>query len=249
MNKDSIYKLIGYKGEYNKEVKAKLRKLLKKYHPDHNNGESETFKIINEIKKELEQGISVKNKSISNSYKKKKQSEIKEDFQYYQKQIKVLSKKNEMIKTKINDRNKNIEEFSKRYNLLNEKLTKNQEMLCNNKDNISYLKKFRKKYIIYILSLIILIILYFIIQNILFIVIISIIFIILSIDIGKLCLNIKEITLMSNNYLQKNFGLFKEINALKDKINDEKKELLSLEREIIKNSNDIRFYQNQLNKK
>ena len=51
MKKDSIYKLIGYNGEYNKNVKSKLRALLKKYHPDHNNGNDEVFKIINEVKK------------------------------------------------------------------------------------------------------------------------------------------------------------------------------------------------------
>lgn len=247
MNKDSIYKIIGYEGEYNKEVKAKLRKLLKKYHPDHNNGESEIFKLINEIKKELEHNINIKIKNVN--IKTKKAEISKDNFQYYENQIKKLLKQNELLRTKINNKNSDIEKISKRYNLLNEKLSKNQGILCENNDNVNYLKKFQKKYIVYILSLIISIIIYLLKKNILFIGLISIIIIILTIDVGKLYLSIKEITSNSNDYLKKNFDLFKDIEHLKDRINEEKRELLVFERELIKNNNDIRFYQNQLNKK
>lgn len=246
MDRDNVYKIIGYKGEYNKEVKAKLRKLLKKYHPDHNNGASETFKIINEIKKELEHGIKLKSKNKNNL---KNSNEFKDDLQYYQNQIKILLNENEIIKNKINDNNINIEEYSKKYTLLIEKLTKNQGLLCDNYDNVNYLKKFQKKYIIYILLLVIFAITYLLTKNILFIILLSIITIILTIDILNLYLRIKEITLKSNNYIHKNFDLFKEIKDLKDKINKEKQIILSHERELIKNSNDVRFYQNQLNKK
>lgn len=54
MTKQEIYVKIGYKGEYTKEVKRRLRELIKKYHPDLNNGDDRTMKILNEVKSELE---------------------------------------------------------------------------------------------------------------------------------------------------------------------------------------------------
>ncbi len=53
MNKDSIYQIIGYQGEYNNNVKKALKKLLKDNHPD-NHGDIKLFKLINEVKRELE---------------------------------------------------------------------------------------------------------------------------------------------------------------------------------------------------
>ena len=53
MNKESIYKIIGYNGEYNSSVKRAIRKLLKTNHPD-NNGDRRIFELICEVKEELE---------------------------------------------------------------------------------------------------------------------------------------------------------------------------------------------------
>ena len=70
MNKDSIYRIIGYHGEYSDSVKKALKKLLKENHPDRN-GNVEIFKIINEVKNELEtdkvsfQYAKVKNNEVS----------------------------------------------------------------------------------------------------------------------------------------------------------------------------------------
>ena len=56
MNKQEILEFINYKGKYNKEVKTKLNKLIKKYHPDKNKNDKETILILYEVKKELEEG-------------------------------------------------------------------------------------------------------------------------------------------------------------------------------------------------
>ena len=248
MNKDSIYKLIGYKGEYNKEVKTKLRKLLKKYHPDHNKGNSETFKLINEVKKELEKSPKLK-VNISNETSENIQESItKEDLEYYYKRIAFLHEQNKIIQSKIEERNNHLKEILQKFNSLNEKTTTNNELLCENNDNVNYLKMFRKKYIIYILSFSIFIIGYLLTKNLFFILLIIIIIIVLSIDISKLYLSIKELTGKNNNYLLKNIELFKEIDAIKNDISNQKKIILGLCRELDKNNNDIRFYQNQLNK-
>ena len=156
MNKDSIYKLIGYEGEYNKEVKAKLRKLLKKYHPDHNKGNSETFKLINEVKRELEKNPHLKVKNSKETNENIQENITKEDLEYYQKKIVFLQEQNKKIENKIEENNNNLKEILQKFNSLNEKLTNNSELLCENNDNVNYLKMFRKKYIVYILSFLIL---------------------------------------------------------------------------------------------
>lgn len=53
MTKEEIYEAIGYNGKYNKEVKRKLRLLMKKFHPDLNAGDDSTMKLLVEVKNEL----------------------------------------------------------------------------------------------------------------------------------------------------------------------------------------------------
>lgn len=63
MTKEEIYKYINYQGKYDINVKRRLKKLIKKYHPDLNNGDDKVMKLINEVKIELE------SKKGSSSYK------------------------------------------------------------------------------------------------------------------------------------------------------------------------------------
>ena len=96
MNRNDILKAINYNGEYTKEVKKKLRELLKKYHPDHYKKESDTFKLISDIKKDLDN-----NKKINVVKKKEvKKSNISDDYkitneisELYKKLDDVLAKK------------------------------------------------------------------------------------------------------------------------------------------------------------
>ena len=66
MNKKDIYTYLKYNGVY---VKRNLKKLIKKYHPDLNNGDDTIMKLINEVKKELEtNNVSINNnKDINNN--------------------------------------------------------------------------------------------------------------------------------------------------------------------------------------
>ena len=62
MTKEEIYKYLKYIGIYDSGVKRRLKKLIKKYHPDLNNGDDTVMKVINEVKKELESNsVSIKN--------------------------------------------------------------------------------------------------------------------------------------------------------------------------------------------
>ena len=88
MNKESIYRIIGYHGEYNNNVKKAIRKLLKENHPD-NNGDRRVFELINEVKKELEENrVSFDYKKIKSSIKKNEDI----DYEYCYKMIDSISK-------------------------------------------------------------------------------------------------------------------------------------------------------------
>ena len=64
MTKEEIYKYLKYNGVYDSGVKRRLKKLIKKYHPDLNNGDDTVMKVINEVKKELENNtVSIKNEN------------------------------------------------------------------------------------------------------------------------------------------------------------------------------------------
>ena len=109
MNRKEIIELINYKGEYTKEVKKKLRELLKKYHPDHYKKEDNTFKLINEIKKELESG-----KKISFENKKDYEKEHHNDYKITE-EILDLSRKRERLIDKKNNYKKELSKLQSDY--------------------------------------------------------------------------------------------------------------------------------------
>lgn len=245
MNRDRIYELIGYKGEYNKDVKGKLRNLLKKYHPDNKKGNVEYFKLINEVKNELEKGKSFyKEKNI-----KEKKKDSNEDYEYYQSKITDIQKEKNIIIDKISVQKQKIIKLFDKYNVLNTNIIENNQNLCNQKDSINDLKNYKNKYIIYLISIILVIILYLFTKNNWLLLLLILIIIILGYNVINLYLNIKKLTSNSNKYLLKNIEIIKDLETLKERINDEKKKLLVLERQLSKLDYDIRFYQNRINSK
>lgn len=54
MTKEEIYIQLGYTGSYTKEVKKRLRQLIKKYHPDVYHGDDTIMKLLNEVREEIE---------------------------------------------------------------------------------------------------------------------------------------------------------------------------------------------------
>lgn len=57
MNKKEIYEYLNYKGKYTKDVEKKLKKLIKKFHPDRNNSDKSTILVLYEVKKEVENDV------------------------------------------------------------------------------------------------------------------------------------------------------------------------------------------------
>ena len=112
MNKESIYRIIGYKGEYNNNVKKAIRKLLKENHPD-NNGDRKIFELINEVKKELEEN------KVSINYKKN-QSNIPVgddiDYLYCSKMIDKITKEKEAYQKAYDKKKKELADVIDNYN-------------------------------------------------------------------------------------------------------------------------------------
>lgn len=95
MTRKDILNYIKYEGEYTKEVKKKLRELLKKYHPDHYKKESDTFKKINEIKKELDSG-----KKLSFDEPKENDKPSVADYKITEEIIDLSKKRDELLDKK-----------------------------------------------------------------------------------------------------------------------------------------------------
>lgn len=101
MTKEEIYKYINYQGKYDINVKRRLKKLIKKYHPDLNNGDDKVMKLINEVRKEIENNEG--NYKEYTSFKKVKSRFSKQEIL----NITVLINK---LKIEIKDLNKKIKD-------------------------------------------------------------------------------------------------------------------------------------------
>ena len=76
MTEQEIIEYIGFSGTYTKNVKKKLNKLIKKYHPDRNKNDKTTILILYSVKERLENNTLTytKNniiKTKTNKYKNK----------------------------------------------------------------------------------------------------------------------------------------------------------------------------------
>lgn len=145
MNRKEILKEINYKGEYNREVKKNLKGLLKKYHPDHYKKESDTFKLINSIKKDLEEG-----KKINVEEEERKESNPK-DYSTYE-EILELSNKRDKLLDKKTKYQKEIEDLYQRYQVEYDKEIKNRNIEFDNSNEIIGLQDKRRIYNLLLIS-------------------------------------------------------------------------------------------------
>ncbi len=251
MNKQEILEYIKYKGKYTKEVKSKLNKLIKKYHPDKNKDDKETILILYEVKKDLEAGKELK-------YKKEKKEDIKEEQEqeeenninvfFIERIIRVLKQRKKFIQKQLNNLYKKsyyyinkIYEESYDKGLIDIKI----EELDN---NINFIKKVDNIEILILLTIIL----------ILFISIISkkfflVIFIIFPILFEASYLKSKQ------KYINDTKKLIEKLNRKRKEFIDREEEYnknieelrkneIELEREIKTINNDIQFYNNELSK-
>lgn len=235
MNKQDIYKIIGYNGNYDNKVKKAIRKLLKENHPD-SGGNIENFKIINEVKKELEENkvsIIVNKKNISNNFK-----DI--DYQYCIDKKKQLENKKELLQKELNEIKDNLKLNIDNYAILYKSSLDKEHMLYNNIDNLN-----RLMMIICVLTTLLIITLgIMIIFNKNVFIILSILLVLLVIWVIAFLKKIKSINNEKKVKLDDYFDTVNEIKISKKIKKDLNNKKLDLERKINKINNDIRFYDN-----
>lgn len=237
MNKESIYRLIGYQGEYNTSVKKALKKLLKENHPDYK-GDARIFSLINEVKKELE------NNQVSFKYEKSDNVIDDLDYHYCEEMLIKLQKDeeaiNKLIKEKYNTRTNLLLMYEEKYH---KRINSEANLLSNDSVN---LKRF--KYLLIMLLVILLIvfilaiylnkIFLFIIFGIISLIIISFVYSYFNAFQTKLDKRKKLVDIYVNEIHN-----IKELNKQKEILNNE---IVDLERKLNNIQNDLRFYKNIL---
>lgn len=243
MTKEEIYKYIKYNGVYDSGVKKRLKKLIKKYHPDVNNGDDTVMKLINIVKKELESGnVSVKDTSIT---KDKTINKNSVDVLSITGLIKKLNKEINSLNKKIiegyKDEYKLFMEYNSSMNLYNT-LKLNEKLI---KSKIIRLKKIRwidkLNIFLVIISLILMINnIYFSIMLISIIYLEIILILIRYMKIKKYNSDIIEIEKMDKEY--------KEFNkSIKDEIAVLNKDLFNVKKDVRKQKENVRYYEKKLN--
>ncbi len=243
MNKESIYKIIGYNGEYNTNVKRAIRKLLKENHPD-KNGDRKIFELINEVKEELEN-----NKVSYNPKKGNYSTKIKDDIDYnycFEMIEKITKEKRiytDILKKKKDKLSKDIKDYQNYYR---DSIDLETYLLSNSQ----YMSKLKSNRTISVIVLVLTIILFLvaILKNsmILFILFVILVFVCVII-IYRSFMIIQKIAENNRNKVSSYVGINSKLRNNKDNQDKLKKEINELNNKINDMDNDLRFYKNLFN--
>ena len=241
MTRKEILEYLNYKGRYTKDVKKRLNKLLKKYHPDNNKSDKDTILVLYQIKKELEDG--------NLKYEVKSKNEEATDYSFF---IELMINKLKSKKSRID---KKIEDLYKKINIHYEKVNNKQEQIDLIDTDILELEEDISKLlsidiIDYIIIFFIVLFIFLMIGFKNFLFIICILFLVLieiyymyirrSIYIDKKS-ELRKIKRIRNNVKD-------EYNVIKDKIVILEDDEVKLKRERNRINNDISYYSHELSK-
>lgn len=243
MTKEEIYEYINYQGKYDINVKRRLKKLIKKYHPDLNNGDDKVMKLINEVRKEIE----------NNEGNYKEYTPFKTMKSRFSKQeilnITVLINK---LKREINDLNKKINDcYHDEYELYqkyNSSLSIYNQILLKRdliSDRIIKIKKINRwdKLSLVIIIVLILCCLFNFNYSICLFFYVYIIAIVIAIRIQKVRSLKKE--LISIDSALEQYKL--DIDLIKLKINDLKLDIFKVKKNVKNLYSSLRTYEKQIN--
>ena len=245
MNKQEILEFINYKGKYNKEVKTKLNKLIKKYHPDKNKNDKETILILYEVKKELEEGKKLEYNE--ESIKSEEKIERTNPF-FIERIIKILKQRKRFVQKELNNL------YKRSYYYLNKIYKESYDKgLLDIKieeldNNIKYIKKIDNIEIMIILIVIIIIFITIITKMMLLLLLIIIPFILEIYYLNSKNHFINDTTKLIEKLKNKRQDFIdreKEYNKNVEKI---RKREVELEHEIKSINNDIAYYNHELSK-
>ena len=243
MTKEEIYTYLKYNGVYDSGVKRRLKKLIKKYHPDLNNGDDTVMKLINEVKKELETNSVSVNIDSNNKVKKSNKSSvdiinITSIINKLNKELVILNKK---IEDGYHDEYKLFIEYNNALSLYNT-LKLNERLI---KSKIVRLKKFRgiDKFNILLLLISIGLVfksVYFSIMSISIIYLELILVLVRFFKIKRYKEELKSINKMDKEY--KEFS-----NNIKERIDMLNKDLFGVKKDARVNIEKIRYYESMMN--
>lgn len=241
MTRKEILEYLNYKGRYTKDIKKRLNKLLKKYHPDNNKSDKDTILVLYKIKKELEDGTL--------KYEVKSKDEEVTDYSFF---IELMINKLKSKKSRIDNK---IEDLYKKINIHYEKVNNKQDQIDLIDTDILELEEDISKLlsidtIDYIIIFFILLFIFLIIGFKNFLFVICILFLVL--------IEIYYMYIRKNIYIDKKSELRKikrirnnvkdEYKVIKDKIVILEDDEVKLKRERNRINNDISYYSNELNK-
>lgn len=240
MNKKSIYKLIGYNGEYNSSIKKAIRKLLKENHPD-SGGDRRIFELINEVKEELE------NNKVSFNYKKntnsiKKNEDI--DYLYCSKMIDEITKEKNIYTRNLKKKTEKLSQCINEYKEYYRKSIDLEAILLSNTQNMNKLKSIKAISIILIILASLVFILSVWKKSIAFFIIFTIIAIICVLTIHESFHIMSKMTENNKNRVKKYVGVNSNIRSNNEEQEELKKEINELNKKINNCENDLRFYEN-----
>lgn len=244
MTKKDIYNYLKYNGVYDSGVKKRLKKLIKKYHPDRNNGDDTVMKLINEVKKELEtNSVSVNIDSNNNELNRSNKSSV--DIINITSIINKLNKELVLLNKKIedgyHDEYKLFIEYNNAISLYNT-LKLNERLI---KSKMVRLKRVRgiDKFNIFLLVISIGLIFksaYFVIMSISIIYLELILILVRYFKIKKYKEELKSIHKMDKEY--KEFS-----DNIKEKIDILNKDLFGVKKDARVNIEKIRYYESMMN--
>ena len=239
MNKNDVYRIIGYHGEYNADVKKALRKLLKENHPD-NKGDRKKFELINEVKKELENG------KVSYIEKKIVKDKNNIDYDFCNKMINDLKVKKNILTEQINTKKELLNISLREYETLYKESLELENNLLVNSPYIKKIQKFKQLSIILIVLLLFVFALSIIKNSNVFFGIFLLLVLICIFIVQRYMLLVHKINEMSKkrieSYLKVNSYLKKNMR----KQNSIKKDIREIKRKLVNVENDLRFYRNLL---
>lgn len=242
MNKESIYRIIGYSGEYNASVKKAIRKLLKENHPD-NNGDRKIFELINEVKKELEEN------RVSFDYKKNKSS-IKKyediDYSYCHKMLNSINEEIAIYTKELNNKKRELANSITDYKGFYQNSIDLETYLLSNNEHKKELKGIKIFCIISLMLATIAFIVSIMTRNIIILGVFIVLALICVIIIHKAFFIMQKIAENNRNKIKKYVGVNSDLRNNQTKQGEIKKEIHDINKKLTNLENDVRFYNNIL---
>ena len=243
MNKDDIYKIIGYQGEYTNSVKKAIRKLLKDNHPD-NKGNKDIFELINEVKNELE------NNKVPLKYHKKTINKNKKiddiDYEYCQKMIDSLVVQKNSYTNSYNKYKKELSILEDEYYKIYRKSIDLELNLLSSSEEVKKIQNIKILSIIMVIIISIIFILSIIKYNIWLLLLFAILTIVCVIVIEKYFVLVNVMTKNNKKRLKEYVLVNKDIRENNSKQEELKNKIINVSKKIVSIENDLRFYNNLL---